>query len=85
MTTSFLQSYFNIDYGDGKMGVMEEIKNKAVVKELWDLHAELIEEKEKLIREWNTTGDISYDDRISGIDTAVSRIERRIIVRQGRL
>jgi len=68
-----------------KMGVMEEIKNKAVVKELWDLHRELVEEKERLCKELDTTGETEILQKIDGVDTAISRIERRIIVRQGRL
>jgi len=67
------------------MEVMEEIKNKAIVKELWDLHRELVEEKDRLCIEVDTTGKTEIHHKIDGIDTAISRIERRIIVRQGRL
>ena len=64
---------------------MEEIKNKVVVKELWDLHRELIEEKNRLCTELDSTGETKIHHEIDGIDTAISRIERRIIERQGRL
>jgi len=67
------------------MKVTEEIKNEAVVKELWDLHAELIEEKERLCKELDTTGETELLQKIDGVDTAISRIERRIIGRRGRL
>ena len=67
------------------MGVMEEIKNKAVVKELWNLHKELIKEKNRLCTELDSTGKIEIHHKIDGIDIAISRIERRIIERQGRL
>jgi len=67
------------------MGVMEEIKNKAIVKELWDLHKELIKEKNRLCTELDSTGETKIHHKIDGIDTAILRIERRIIVRQGRL
>jgi len=68
-----------------KMGIMEEIKNEVVVKELWDLHRELVEEKDRLCIELDTTGKTEIHHKIDGIDTAISRIERRIIERQGRL
>jgi len=67
------------------MGIMEEIKNKAIVKELWDLHRELIEEKNRLCTELDSTGETKIHHKIDGIDTAISRIERRIIERQRRL
>ena len=67
------------------MGAMEKIKNKAIVKELWDLHKELIKEKNRLCTELDSTGKTEIHHKIDGIDTAISRIERRIIVRQGRL
>jgi len=60
------------------MGVMEEIKNDAIVKELWSLHSELIREKERLIKELETTGNMKLHYKIDGVDTAISRIERRI-------
>ena len=67
------------------MGAMEKIKNKAVVKGLWDLHKELIKEKNRLCTELDSTGETKIHHKIDGIDTAISRIERRIIERQGRL
>ena len=67
------------------MKVMEEIKNKAIVKELWDLHRELIKEKNRLCTELDSTGETKIHHKIDGIDIAISRIERRIIERQGRL
>jgi len=67
------------------MGAMEKIKDKAIVKELRDLHKELIKEKNRLCTELDSTGETKIHHKIDGIDTAISRIERRIIERQGRL
>ena len=67
------------------MGVMKEIKDDAIVKELWSLHSELIREKERLIKELEATENMKLHYKIDGVDTTISRIERRIIERRGRL
>ena len=67
------------------MNIMKEIKDEEVIKELQDLHRELKEEKEKLCKELDATGKIKPHYEIEGIDTAISRIERRIIERRGYL
>jgi len=67
------------------MGVMKEIKDDAIVKELWSLHGELIREKERLIKELEAMENMKLHYKIDGVDTAISRIERRIIERRGRL
>ena len=66
-----------------KMNIMKEVKDKEVIKELQDLHRELEEEKERLCKKLDATGKIQLHYEIEGIDTAISRIERRIIERRG--
>ena len=56
------------------MGVMKEIKDDAIVKELWSLHSELIREKERLIKELEATENMKLHYKIDGVDTAISRI-----------
>ena len=64
------------------MGVIEEIKNKVVVKELWDLHRELKEEIKRLESESELSNIPSYSTYlkylVEGIEITIDRIDRKI-------